>query len=181
MTDLDLTPRDVPSSHSRSWRNWIILAALAVVAGFVLFQALTSARVYFLNVDEAIERRAELGDDSFNLQGTVVSEPTTDADGAMLFTISFGGADAEIRHIGDEPTDLFGVGEPVVAKGRWDGEQFVSEQVLIKHSEEYVEDNPDRVDYELDTSGDGADSRESGDADGAENSLGLVSTTVGNR
>jgi hypothetical protein len=26
----------------------------------------------------------------------------------------------------------------------------VSDQVLVKHSEEYVEDNPDRVDYELD-------------------------------
>ena len=152
MTELDLTPRDLPRQPTRSWRNWVIMGALVVVAAFVLYQALTSARVYFLNVDEAVERQSELADDTFNLQGTVITEPTTAADGAMLFTISFGGADAEVRHIGDEPTDLFGVGEPVVAKGHWAGDVFVSEQVLIKHSEEYVEDNPDRVEYEVEPS-----------------------------
>jgi cytochrome c-type biogenesis protein CcmE len=149
------------------------MSVLAVVAGVVLYQALTSARVYFLNVDEAVARRAELGDDSFNLQGTVIGEPTTAPDGAMLFTITFGGENAEIRHIGDEPTDLFGVGEPVVAKGRWDGDVFVSEQVLIKHSEEYVEDYPDRVDYQVDDVTDG----DAGAGPGETDSSG--STTVG--
>lgn len=152
MTDLDLTPRDSPqpSARSRSWRNWLIAAVLTALAGFVLYQALTSARVYFLNVDEAIERHSELVDDTFNMQGTVISEPSSAADGAMLFTMSFGGAEAEVRHIGDEPSDLFKVGERVVAKGHWDGDVFVSNQLLVKHSEEYVEDNPDRVNYELD-------------------------------
>ncbi len=146
MTDLDLTPREIPDTPKRSWRNWLIMGALALVGAVVLYQALTSARVYFLNVDEAVERQSELGDDTFNMQGTVIDEPTTAADGSMLFTITFGGEDASIRHIGDEPTDLFGVGEPVVAKGRWEGDVFVSEQVLIKHSEQYVEDNGDRLD-----------------------------------
>ncbi|MGI9595046.1 MAG: cytochrome c maturation protein CcmE [Acidimicrobiales bacterium] len=69
---------------------------------------------------------------------------------ALLFTISFGGEDALVRHIGNEPSSLFKFGERVVAKGRWDGETFESSQVVVKHSEEYVEDNPSRVDYELD-------------------------------
>ncbi len=44
---------------------------------------------------------------------------------------------------------MFKLGERVVAKGHWSGEQFESSQVVVKHSEEYVEDNPNRVDYEL--------------------------------
>jgi cytochrome c-type biogenesis protein CcmE len=160
LTDLDLTPRDPrhpAASGLRSWRNWLIALTLVGVAGVVLYQALTSARVYFLNVDEAVERRGELGEDTFNLQGTVTAEPRTEADGTMIFTVSFGGVDATVRHIGDEPSGLFRQGERVVAKGRWSGAPstegdtpFVSDQVLVKHSEEYVEDNPDRVDYELD-------------------------------
>ncbi len=153
MTDLDLTPRDVPAGRSGRLRNWLIIGALAVAAGFVLFQALTSARVYFLNVDEAVAQRADLGDDTFNMQGTVITEPVSIGD-AMVFTMTFGGENAKIRHIGAEPTDLFEVGEQVVAKGRWEGTEFVSNQLLVKHSEEYVEENPDRLDYELDESGD---------------------------
>jgi cytochrome c-type biogenesis protein CcmE len=126
------------------------MGALALVAAFVLYQALTSARVFFLNVDEAVAQRAELGDDTFKIQGTVTTEPTADSDGALLFTIAFGGAEADVRHIGDEPSSLFRVGEPVVADGHWEGDVFVSSLLAVKHSEEYIEDNGDRVDYELD-------------------------------
>ncbi len=150
MTELDLTPQQPAAPRSRPWRNWLIMGGLALVAGVVLYQALTSARVFFLNVDEAVEQRATLGDDTFRMQGTVISEPETAADGALLFTVSFGGADAEIRHVGDEPSNLFKLGEQVVAEGHWEGRVFESSQILVKHSEEYVEDNPDRVDYELD-------------------------------
>ncbi len=134
----------------------MILGLLGLAAAFVLFQALTSARVFFLNVDEAVAQRAELGTETFRMQGTVIDEPRTGPGGALLFTISFGGEEAEVRHVGDEPSDLFRTGQPVVAEGRWDGVQFVSTQVVVKHSEEYVEDNPDRVDYELDAELDGA-------------------------
>ncbi len=156
MTDLDLTPSAaeerprLEEKPRRRWRNWAILGVLAVIAGFVLFQALTSARVFFLNVDEAVAQKAELGSEVFRLQGTVVDEPSTDPDGALRFTVAFGGEEAEVRHVGDEPSNLFRIGQAVVAEGRWDGEEFLSSQVLVKHSEEYVEDNPNRVDYELD-------------------------------
>lgn len=148
--ELDLTPSVVEAKPRRRWRNWAILGGLAIVAGFVLFQALTSARVFFLNVDEAVAQRAELGSEVFRLQGTVVDEPSTDLDGSLRFTVAFAGEEAEVRHVGDEPSNLFRLGQAVVAEGRWDGEEFLSSQVLVKHSEEYVEDNPNRVDYELD-------------------------------
>lgn len=150
MTELDLTPSTAEARPRRRWRNWVILGGLAIVAGFVLFQALTSARVFFLNVDEAVAQKADLGSEVFRLQGTVVDEPSTDADGSLRFTVAFGGEEAEVRHVGDEPSNLFRLGQAVVAEGHWDGDEFRSSQVLVKHSEEYVEDNPDRVDYELD-------------------------------
>lgn len=128
----------------------MIISALLAVSGFIVFQALTSARVYYLNVDEAVAQQAELVDEEFMMQGTVVGEPSTATDGALIFTVVFGGESAEVRHVGPEPTDLFKDGEQVLSRGRWRSGVFQSEQVIVKHSEEYIEDNPDRVDYELD-------------------------------
>ena len=147
MTDLDLTPREQPAppKRRRRYRNLALLAVVVVSLGVVLFQALTSARVYFYNVDEAVEQRSELGDRRIRMQGTVVSQPSRDADGAYRFEISHGDVETVVHHVGAEPTDLFEVGIPVVVEGRWDDEEFRSQQILVKHSEEYIEDNPTRV------------------------------------
>jgi cytochrome c-type biogenesis protein CcmE len=157
LTDLDLSPRDPSDLETRGWtiggrsvRNVVVLSVLALVLGFVLYQAITSARVFFYNVDEAVARRDELADRTFQMQGTVVAENGIDEVGALLFDLSYGGETAPIRHVGDEPSNLFAVGEQVVVEGYWDGPVFESRQILVKHSEQYIEDNPDRVDYELD-------------------------------
>ncbi len=152
MTDLDLTPRpgdDAAGRPRRRVRNWAIMGTLTAVLGFVLFQALTSASVYYYNVDEAVAQRAELADRTFRMQGTVVSEPMTGADGAITFDVAFNDTTATVRHIGEEPTDLFELAIPVVAEGHWDGSIFVSRLLQVKHSESYVADNPDRVDPEV--------------------------------
>ena len=135
--------------RSASIRNLLIIGVIGAVLVFVLYQAITSARVFFYNVDEAIERQVELGDDTFRMQGTVLSEDGVDTFGALQFTVGFNGETAAVRHTGDEPTNLFAVGEKVVVQGHWEGDVFQSHQILVKHSEEYVEDNPDRVSYEL--------------------------------
>lgn len=150
MTELDLTPdspsagRSGRSSGGARIRNWLLVAVVVVALGFVLAQALTSARVYFLNVDEAVAQKAELGDDTFRMQGVVASDRSTDASGAMVFTVEFNDVAAEVTHIGEEPTDLFEWGQAVVVEGRWDGDRFVSNQILVKHSESYVAENEDR-------------------------------------
>ncbi len=154
MTDeLDLTPRSEAGAtkERRSFRNVAILGSLTVVLGFVLFKAVTSASVYYYNVDEALDRQAELADRTFRLQGTVVTEPTTDASGAILFDVAFNDEEVAVRHVGEEPTDLFELSIPVVAEGHFEGDLFVSRQLLIKHSESYVADNPDRIDAEIES------------------------------
>ena len=147
MADLDLTPRSEPAApvRRRRVRNAVLVSVVVAALGFVLFQALTSARVYFYNVDEAVTERPELGDRRIRMQGTVVSQPERDPDGAFRFEVSHNGMDATVHHVGAEPTDLFEVGVPVVVEGRWDGSEFRSEQILVKHSEEYIAENPDRV------------------------------------
>jgi cytochrome c-type biogenesis protein CcmE len=150
LTDLDLTPREQPAppSRRRRYRNLALVGVVVVALGFVLLQALTSARVYFYNVDEAVAQRSQLGEQTFRMQGTVVSQPIRDDDGAYRFRVSFGDVDATVHHVGAEPTDLFEVGIPVVVEGRWDDEEFRSQQIFVKHSEEYIAENPTRVDDE---------------------------------
>lgn len=150
MAELDLTPRPQPAPprRRRRYRNLALVGVVVVALGFVLFQALTSARVYFYNVDEAVTERDELGERTIRMQGTVVSEPLRDDDGAYRFRVSHGGVDATVHHVGAEPTDLFEIGIPVVVEGRWQGEEFRSQQILVKHSEEYIAENPTRVDAE---------------------------------
>ena len=155
MTELDLTPRepDPGTSHTRikrgPWFNRAIVGGLCLVLGFLVFQALTNAKVFFYNVDEAVANKAELADSTFRMQGTVVTEPATNATGAITFTVAFEDSMAEVRHVGQEPTDLFRIGQPVVVQGHWEGETFQSNQILVKHDESYVEDNPARLDYDL--------------------------------
>lgn len=155
MTDIDLTPREpagAPSPRTRRkarLRNGLIMGTVGAVLAFVLFQAITSARVYFYNVDEAVALRDETGDATIRMQGTVLEEDGVDESGALQFTVIFAGVTANIRHTGDEPSNLFAVGEKVVAEGQWQGDVFQSHQVVIKHSEEYIEDNGDRLEYEV--------------------------------
>ena len=153
-SELDLSPRDHDAEPSgrrrRSIRNKIIGGVVAVALAFVLYQGLTNARVFFLNVDEAIEQRDDLGERTFRMQGTVVSQESASVDGPLLFTVAYNDATAQIRHVGPEPSDLFDLGEPVVVEGHWVGEVFESDQIIVKHDESYVEDNPARLDYELD-------------------------------
>ena len=49
-----------------------------------------------------------------------------------------------------DPPELFEPGQPVVLEGAWDGDVYASDRILVKHSEEYVAENDERVNYELD-------------------------------
>jgi cytochrome c-type biogenesis protein CcmE len=135
----------------------VVAAALA----FVLLRGLGNATLFFYNVDEAVARRAELDDDRFRLQGTVVADTVARTEEGASFDLTFGGVAAAVRHRGDLP-QLFEPGIPVVLEGRWQGDRFESDRMLVKHSEVYVAENPGRVgDY-----GEGVGEREGGEGDG---------------
>ncbi len=150
---MELTPtaapdpsRPVAPRRRRSPWAYGALVAVLVGVGVVAYQGLTSASLYFYNADEAVEQKADLGDRRFQLQGSVLDDVASTDDG-VTFTVKFDGVEVPVRHDGDPP-ELFQPGIPVVLQGRWApaGDEFASDRILVKHSEEYEADNGDRLD-----------------------------------
>ena len=149
---MDVTPRDVDPSgdgapaRPRRRRNpvaYVLLALVVLGLGVVLFQGLNNAALYYRNADEALADKPSLGTSRFRVQGTV-QDDVTEANGEVDFTIAFNGASIPVRHRGDPP-ELFKAGVPVVLEGRFQGDVYESDRILIKHTAEYKESNPDRV------------------------------------
>ena len=167
---LDLTPRRTGSPPGRrppTARRIISLLVVAAAVGgitFALVRLVTDASLFFLNADEAVERRDELAGQRFRMQGTPVAHSVLatqlDFEQAVAFTVSFEGVAADVVHVGSPP-DLFTPGVPVVLEGRWvegrppdlaefacgvnDGYYFASDHMLVKHDNEYRDTYPDRL------------------------------------
>lgn len=145
---MELTPRPAPApSRRRSPWAYGALVAVLLGLGLVVYQGLTSASLYFYNADEAVEQRADLGDKRFRLQGTVLGDSIEPTDDGVDFTVAFNGVQVDVRHDGDPP-ELFQAGIPVVLEGRWSAasDEFDSDTIRVKHSEQYEADNGDRLD-----------------------------------
>ena len=127
-----------------SRRVWVVVAVVLLAVGYLAWQGIGSATLYFYNADEAVARRDELGDRRFRVQGTVVDGSVAETGTAVDFTIEFAGETVPVHHVGDPP-DLFQPGIPVVLEGRWEGDTFASDRIMVKHSSEYKAENPDRV------------------------------------
>ena len=157
MTDVDLTPRE-PQSVRTTKRGLVpilIVIAMVVGIGFVLFKTISDASLFFLNVNDAVEQRDDFETSRFRLQGAPVAGTTVEtfvgAESAIAFTIEFGCVQADVVHIGD-PAELFQPTVPVVLEGNWETSDpselsayervdeefvFVSDRMLVKHDNEY--------------------------------------------
>lgn len=153
--DLDLTPRTGPSDAPAPRRprsrgrgvlvGGVILLLLAGAVALLIVQVQGSS-LYYYNVDEAVAQRESLGDRDIRIQGTVVGEPAERGGDTLVFDLAFDGESVAVRHVGSEPPPLFGPDVPSVLEGHFaDDGVFVSERIVIKHSEEYREENPDHV------------------------------------
>jgi cytochrome c-type biogenesis protein CcmE len=110
----------------------------------VLLRGIGDAATFFYNVDEAVERKADLGDDRFRMQGNVGYGTVEEVDGGVRFVLRYDGVEVPVEHTGTPP-ELFGPDIPVVLEGRFVGDTFASDEILIKHDSTYDEENPDRV------------------------------------
>ena len=155
---MDLTPGVATPVRRRSRLAYAVLLVVLLALGVVVYQALSSASLYFYNADEAVEQKADLGDKRFRLQGTVLGGTIDETSDGVEFTVAFNGVRVEAHHDGDPP-ELFESGIPVVLEGRWSdtGDWFASDRILVKHSADYEADNSDRLDDARDGEGDGAD------------------------
>jgi len=146
---LDVTPRE---HRARSARPDTTRRALAVgglvlllgALGFVLFRGLSDAALFYYDVDEALERRDQLGDDRFRMQGNVIDGSIHETADGVEFVLAFGDAETEVRHRGDPP-ELFSAEIPVIIEGRFAGDVFESDEILVRHDSTYTEEHEDRL------------------------------------
>jgi cytochrome c-type biogenesis protein CcmE len=142
---MDVTPRDPVEGPKRRRKNPAMYGALVLIVvaiGFVLFQGLNNAALYYRNADEAVHDKSSLGTRRFRVQGTVL--PFDTSVRPVQFDIEFNGVKIHVRHDGDPP-ELFQAGLPVVLEGHWsgDGTYFASDRILVKHSADYKAENPE--------------------------------------
>jgi cytochrome c-type biogenesis protein CcmE len=156
---VDLTPRTQTNLDSagqptaparKKGRRWLpaaVVAAVLVGGAFVLFQGLSNATVYFCNADQVGSKSGCGPGDRFRLQGTVEAGTvvTNSAGAVQRFVVAYDGTRIPVTYDG-EPGGIFREGIPVVVEGRMgtDG-SFAGDRILVKHTSEYEEENPDRV------------------------------------
>jgi cytochrome c-type biogenesis protein CcmE len=118
----------------------VVLGAL----GFLLLR-LGDATVYFRTADEAVAQPDALGEQTFRLEGVVVGPAVRDGD-VVRFEVTENGATIPVEHRGDPP-DLFQPNIPVVLEGHFTegSDVFSSDRIMVKHSESYREDHPERT------------------------------------
>jgi cytochrome c-type biogenesis protein CcmE len=150
MSDMDLSPRTTdtgaaaPPTRKRNWLAVAVLALVVVAGGVIVTRFLNEAVDYYCNVDEVGVRSGCDEDRRIRLQGTV-DEGSVEQDGSdTRFTISFNGATMPVHYRG-EPGGIFKECIPVVVHGVIEDGELQGDRVEVKHSDEYVSVNDDRV------------------------------------
>ena len=140
-------PPNTTTAPGRSQgRRRLVIAGVVVLAalGFLVIRGLGNATLYFRTADEAVAQREQLGDRRFRIEGSVVGGTVQAAGDATTFDIESKAVRVHVRHSGDPP-ELFKPGIPVVLEGRFEGDAFVSDRIMVKHTEDYIAKNPERV------------------------------------
>jgi cytochrome c-type biogenesis protein CcmE len=128
-------------------RRRLVVAVVVVVGaiGYLLYQGLGNAAVYFRTADQAVANKGVLGTRRFRIEGTVDGGLRT-VGTDVRFSITANGVTVPVVHSGPQP-QLFKPGVPVVLDGHWstDGSFFASDTIEVKHDESYKAAHPDRL------------------------------------
>ena len=143
-------PRPLPESSTRRRtrrRLWFVAAVLVAAFVFLLVEGLGSSLDYFDTVDQALAHRGTLGTSTFRLEGLVVAGTIRRTAVGTDFTVSEGIEQVSVDNVGSPP-ELFAQDIPVVVVGHFAGsgsELFLSNQIMVKHSANYIAAHPNRV------------------------------------
>ena len=139
-------PRVRPPVPVASRRRLVVVGVVVVAAiSLLVFKGLGDATVYFKTADEAVADKDELGSRRFRVEGAVVTGSVRQAGDEVTFELISAGETVPVVHRGDPP-ELFKPGIPVVLEGHWRGDVYASDRIMVKHTSEYREKNPERVD-----------------------------------
>jgi cytochrome c-type biogenesis protein CcmE len=111
---------------------------------FLLVKGLGSSLDYFETVDQAVAGKAMLGTKTFRLEGLVVPGSVHRRPGGIDFVAAGSKHTVDVVNTGNPP-QLFQPNIPVVVVGHFAGSTFVSNQIIVDHSSQYVAQYPKRV------------------------------------
>jgi cytochrome c-type biogenesis protein CcmE len=119
------------------------------LAGFMISQALNTSLVYFILPNEYAAQPSQFENRRIRLGGLVAPESVRfdDADLQLTFLVTDGIQSYPVAHVG-APPELFRENAGVVIEGRFDDGTFVSDNLLIKHSEVYEAPKDGHIDIE---------------------------------
>jgi cytochrome c-type biogenesis protein CcmE len=135
-------PPPTPSRH----RLRFAVVGLVLVGSlvFLVVKGLGSALNFYLPADQALAQRATLGSQTFNLEGVVAPGTVHPTAAGVDFVVTSGSTRLPVENTGTPP-ELFQADIPVIAVGHFRGLTFVSDQILVKHSSDYIAAHPNRV------------------------------------
>lgn len=122
------------------------VGVVVVLAGLLMFGNLNANLVYYLTPQEAIAQRADFPDGRrFQLGGFVVPDSVNRTPEGLRFVVATGtepGSPSIAVQYRGAPAQLFQAGIGVVLEGSWQGGEFVSDTMKVKHSETYQPPEP---------------------------------------
>jgi cytochrome c-type biogenesis protein CcmE len=122
----------------------VVGAVLVGAFCLLLVEGLGSSLNYFDTVDQAFQHKASLGSQTFRLEGVVVPGTVQRTRDSVRFVAAGAAHRIEVVNHG-APPQLFQANVPVVVVGHFAGDTFVSDQVIVDHTAQYVQQHPDRV------------------------------------
>jgi len=140
-------PAPVPGGARRpSHRLRYAVVGLVLVGAlvFLLVKGIGSALDFYLTADQAVAQRASLGSKTFNVEGLVEPGSIHSTPQGVDFVVTSGSTRLQVDNTGSPP-QLFQANIPVIAVGHFSGDAFVSDQILVKHTANYIAAHPGRV------------------------------------
>ncbi len=135
-----------PGRGGPGTRARLLAAGAVLLAAFVFLaiKGLGGSFNYFETVDQALSHKAMLGSQTFRLEGLVVPGTVRRSRHGVDFTAAGTGHSVAVVNTGNPP-QLFQPDIPVVVVGHFDGATFFSNQIIVDHTSQYIEQHPKRV------------------------------------
>jgi cytochrome c-type biogenesis protein CcmE len=137
--------RAAPKRRTSRWRLAVVGAILVGAFAFLLVEGLGNSLNYFETVNQALAHKTMLGSQTFRLEGVVVPGTVHRIRGGVSF-VAAGSAHNVVDVVNHgNPPQLFQPDIPVVVVGHFSGSSFISNQLIVDHTAQYVQAHPNRV------------------------------------
>ena len=134
-----------PGRRQKRASSVVVGVVLVGAFAFLLVKGLGSSLDYFETVDQALPSKAMLGTKTFRLEGSGGSRiGAPPRRRGRLRGLRFRTDAIDVVNTGNPP-QLFQPDIPVVVVGHFSGATFVSNQIIVDHTAQYVAKYPNRV------------------------------------